>query len=199
MFTSIWLNMLNREAASPGNTPDRIIESLGIEEGDAVADIGSGGGYFTLRFAEKVGKTGRVYAVDTRRDYLDFVRRRAEREGLENIVFSPVTGDGPDLPESALDLVFARNVFHHLPEPAAFFRNVGGFLKPGGKVAIIEHAPAGGFSFVGMFKHYTPVGEIIRDMDAAGYRLAGSYDFLPGQSFSLFVRAGDNVEHGRVK
>jgi len=196
MFTSIFLKMLNREAASPANAPDEIIESLRIKEGDVIADIGSGGGYFTLRFAIEVGKTGRVYAVDTKAEYLDFVGRMAEREGLDNVVPSLAEGDEMNLPEGALDLVFARNVFHHLPDPAVFFRKAGRFLKPRGRIAIIEHAPAGGFSFVGMFRHYTPVEEILRHMEAAGYRLVESYDFLPGQSFNLFARAGEGEPPG---
>jgi ubiquinone/menaquinone biosynthesis C-methylase UbiE len=184
MFTSLFLRMLNKEASSPRNRPGVIIESLQVRKGYEIADIGSGGGYFTLEFARRTGKGGRVYAVDTQPKYLAFISRQAEQAGLKNIAFVPVTGDEINLPEAGLDLVFVRNAFHHLPEPAEYFRNLKGFLKPDGKVAIIEHKPKAGFSFIAMFKHYTCVETIMQTM--AGYFLAQSFTFLPGQTFNLF-------------
>ena len=57
--------MFNRKASDPKNKPDEILEALELQQGQRVADIGAGGGYFSLRFAEAVGKDGRVFAVDT--------------------------------------------------------------------------------------------------------------------------------------
>ncbi|MBW1959370.1 MAG: class I SAM-dependent methyltransferase [Deltaproteobacteria bacterium] len=185
MFTSFFLKMLNREAASPKHKSERIIESLNIQEGYTIADIGAGGGYFTLKFAKKVGETGKVYAVDTQAKYLDYIRHEAEREGVDNIIFVLTTEDGMDLPESDIDLIFARNVFHHLSEPGKYFRNLKRFLKPSGKVAIIDHKPKGGFSFVSLFRHHTPEEVILQEMENAGYYLVESFDFLSEQTFSL--------------
>src|SRR5574341_351745 len=81
MFTSLFLKILNKEASSAKSKPEKIIASLDIREGYVIADIGSGGGYFTLVFARKTGKTGRVYAVDVKPKYLDFIRRAAARAG----------------------------------------------------------------------------------------------------------------------
>ncbi len=92
-----------------------------------------------------------------------------------------------NLPEAGLDLVFARNVFHHLHESARYFRNLRRFLKPTGKVAILGHKPKGGFSFVGMFKHYTSSEVILQEMEKAGYFLNESLGFLPQQTFNLFA------------
>ena len=187
MFTSLFLNSLNKEASSARSKPDEIIASLGIGEGDVIADIGSGGGYFTIAFAAKVGKAGRVYAVDVKPKYLEFIRRRAAREGLDTVSFVLGTS-GLDLPEAGLDLVFARNVFHHLPDPSGYFRTMIRYLKPGAKVAIIDHKPKRGFSFVALFKHHTPGETVVREMERAGYSLVKSLDFLPDQTFNLFRR-----------
>jgi ubiquinone/menaquinone biosynthesis C-methylase UbiE len=186
MFASLFLKMLNREASSPKSRPEEIIESLKIQEGYEIADIGSGGGYFTLEFARKVGKRGKVYAVDTQAKNLDFIRRQFEQKGLDNIILIWVTGNEIHLPEAGLDLVFVRNAFHHLPEPTNYFSNLKKFLKPNGKVAVIEHRPKSGFSFVAMFKHYTPVTVILREMEDAGFLLVQSFDFLSEQTFNLF-------------
>ena len=186
MLTSLFLQWLNKEASSARSKPGEILGSLQIQEGYAIADIGSGGGYFTLEFARMVGRTGRVYAVDNQSRNLDFIMYRSERQGLDNIVFVLATGDEVNLPEAGLDLIFARNVFHHLPAPAKYFQSLKRFLKPSGKVAIIEHRPKGGLGFVAMFKHSTPVEIILREMEGAGYFLAQSFAFLPEQTFNLF-------------
>lgn len=187
MFTSLMLNILNAEASSAKSKPAEIIASLNIRDGDIIADIGSGGGYFTFALAEKAGKTGRVYAVDVKSKYLDFIRRRVAREGLDNI--STVLGEGGemDLPLAGLNLLFVRNVFHHLPAPADYFGNIKKYLKPGGRVAIIDHKPKRGFNFIALFKHFTPGESVIQEMAKAGYSLLRSFDFLPDQTFTLFI------------
>ena len=186
MFTSLFLKMLNREASSARSKHEEILERLHIQEGQAIADIGSGGGYFTLAFAQKSGKTGRVYAVDIKQKYLDFIRRRSEQAGLDNIIFV-LAGEGEmNLPEAGLDLVFARNVFHHLPAPANYFANLKKYLKRFGKAAIIEHKKKG-LGFVALFGHHTSQEAIVREMDEAGYFPAASFDILPDQTFTVFA------------
>ncbi len=196
MLTDLFLKMLNREAASPRRRAMQILDSLRIIEGQTIADIGSGGGYFTLEFARRVGKSGRVFAVDDRRKYLDFIRRQSERAGLENIEFILAQRDRVGLPASSVDLIFARNVFHHLPAPAGYFGNLGAALKPGGRVAIIDHTPERGLSFVSMFRHFSPVEKIRGAMETAGYVLSESFDFLPKQSFMVFSQSGN--EKGKI-
>lgn len=186
MFTWFSLRLLNWEASAPENSPKRVIKSLALQEGQTVADIGAGGGYFTLEFARQVGKTGKVYAVDIKVRYLNFIKRQSKKRGLDNIISILARGDEMGLPEACLDLAFVRNVFHHLHKSAKYFQNLKRFLKPSGKVVIIEQKPKGRFSFVGMFKHYTSFEVILREMEKAGYLLDGSFDFLPQQTFTLF-------------
>jgi arsenite methyltransferase len=186
MFTYLFLKSLNRKAASAKNKPEEILHLLDIREGDAVADVGSGGGFFTLALAGRTGKSGKVYAIDTEPKYLDFVRRRSEKKGLNNIVLMQVKEIERKLPEAGLDLVFARNVFHHLRDPAAYFQNFRRFLRLSGKIVIIDHRPKKGFGFVSLFKHHTPAQTIIQEMDKAGCRLLSSADFLPNQTFNVF-------------
>ncbi|HUJ18927.1 MAG TPA: methyltransferase domain-containing protein [Nitrospirota bacterium] len=179
--------MLNREASSARSRPEGILEELHIREGLAIADIGSGGGYFTLAFARRTGKTGRIYAVDVKKKYLDFIRRRSERAGFENIIFVLAGETALDLPKAGLDLVFARNVFHHLHEPANYFADLYQHLKPGGRVAIIEHKKKG-FGFVSLFGHHTSRDAIVSAMEKAGYSEVRSFDFLQDQTFTLFAK-----------
>ena len=90
-----------------------------------------------------------------------------------------------DLPVAGVDLVFVRNVFHHLPEPANYFANLKKYVKKDGKVAIIEHKKKG-YGFVALFGHHTSQEVIVRTMEKAGYFTEGIFAFLPDHTFTLF-------------
>jgi arsenite methyltransferase len=62
-----------------------VLGALGIEEGQSVADIGAGGGYFTYRIARAVGPEGRVYDVEPDGDMRTRIRDHAARQGHTNI------------------------------------------------------------------------------------------------------------------
>jgi ubiquinone/menaquinone biosynthesis C-methylase UbiE len=89
------------------------------------------------------------------------------------------------LPEP-VDLIFTCNTYHHIEDRPAYFARAARYLKNGGRVAVVEFAGKGWFQK--LFGHYT-TPELIRDeMTAAGYRLVGSHDFLPRQSFQVFAK-----------
>jgi len=179
--------MFNKRASDPKNKPDRILDALGLKKGQEIADIGSGGGYFSLRFAKLVGKEGRVYAVDTNSEFLEFVRKEAEERSLDNIKPTLVGRNGLVLSKRSLDWIFLRNVYHHLPNRVEYFRNLRGLLKPGGRIAIIEYKRRGFFSFHRIFGHYVPQEIIAKEIEEAGYRVERKFDFLPEQSFTIFI------------
>ena len=178
--------MFNKEASDPRNKPNQIIETIGLKSGQVIADIGSGGGYFTLRFAEIVGEEGKVYAVDTDEKLLEFVNSNAKQKGLNNIV-TVLVKDKLELPKESLDLVFMRNVTHHIPNRVSYFKELKRFLKPYGKVVIIEYKKGKPFTFRGMFGHYVAKEVIIREMEEAGYVLEKEFDFLPEQHFTIYL------------
>jgi len=182
---NIQAEMFNRRAADPKNKPDQILDALRVQQGQIVADIGAGGGYFSLRFAEQVGGEGEVLAVDTNTEFLEFIRRSAAAKGLENVEPVHVSGGDVTLPKQ-VDLVFMRNVCHHIPDRPAYFRKLKNFLKPRGRVAIAEYRRASRLSFRGMFGHYVPKETLIAEMREAGYELREDLGFLPQQSFTIF-------------
>ena len=166
--------------------PDEVVAALALRAGDRVADLGSGGGYFTFRFSKAVGPTGKVYAVDVDSEMLDYVAGRAKEDGSRNIETVAARYDDPLLPESGVDLIFTSNVYHHIANRVKYFADAARYLRPGGRIAIVDfdgrHWSAG---FVG---HYTPVEVIKKEMEEAGYRLEQEFDFLDRQSFLVFSR-----------
>jgi arsenite methyltransferase len=178
--------MFNRKASDPKNKPDEVMKALGLHQRQKVVDVGSGGGYFTLRFAEIVGAEGRVFAVDTNPKFLEFIQDSAKEKGLTNVETVLTEEDKPILPEKSVDLVFMRNVCHHLSNRVEYFRRLKNTLKTSGRVAIIEYRRGGKLSFHKLFGHHVAKEKIIDEMKQAGYKLEKEENFLPEQSFTLF-------------
>jgi len=174
--------------------PERVIEALVLAPGVVVADLGSGTGYFTLRFARAVGSSGRVFAIDTDTSLLAEIARSAAAEGLANVV-TVEAGDQLELPVP-VDVVFLSNVYHHLTDQQRYFADARTLLAPGGRVAIVESRPEG--LFARFFGHSTDPALIARVMNAAGYRLDASHDFVDGKSFQVFSPS-DSSEAGPAK
>jgi arsenite methyltransferase len=165
--------------------PQKVIAALNIRPGDRVADLGSGGGYFTFRLAEAVGPGGRVYAVDIDRDMVDLIAKRIKQETLSNIEPVLAKSDDPLLPKTGVDLIFTSNTYHHIDKRIAYFANLRKYLRPGGRIAIIDFDRRSWF--VGLFRHYTPTEFIKPEMEQAGYSLQQELGFLDRQSFLIFT------------
>ncbi len=180
--------MFNRKASSWGSKPEEILEALALKPRQHVADVGVGGGYFSLRFAEAVGGGGLVYAVDTNQGFLDILMESSRRRGLRNIRAVPAGRIRSLIPEGSLDYVFLRSVYHHLRDRVRYMRDISAYLKPGGRVAIIEYCGGGGFSFHKLFGHYVPEERIVEEMVEAGYEVGERFVFLSKQSFMFFSR-----------
>ncbi|UCE84613.1 MAG: class I SAM-dependent methyltransferase [Deltaproteobacteria bacterium] len=166
--------------------PDRVVESLAIEPGDRIADLGAGGGYFTFRLADATGPTGTVYAADVDEGMIGFLRDKAKQDGYANV--EAILGEyhDPLLPEDGVDLIFSSNTYHHLEDRTAYFRNARKYLRPGGRVAIVEFNGEG-WSLLG--RHATPPEQIRSELEAAGFQLAQDHDYLAKQSFQVFTIA----------
>jgi ubiquinone/menaquinone biosynthesis C-methylase UbiE len=185
MFDNFRFNMLNRRAASTESKAAEIIKNLNIKKGDIIADIGSGGGYFTLEFSKEVGVEGKVYAIDTNKKSLDYIARESGKRSRENIKVLLANESGFILPVQSVDILFLRNVFHHLPEPTNYFENIKKFLKSNGKISLIDYDKKG-FSFIGISGHYVPEKVLIDKLEKAGFYVSEKFDFLPEQSFIIF-------------
>jgi len=161
--------------------PDRVVRELAIEPGQRLADLGAGGGYFAFRLADAVGPEGFVYAVDVDESMIEHLTQQAAERGYGNLEPLLAGFDDPGLPDGQIDLVFTANTYHHLEDRAAYFRNVRTDLAPGGRVAIMDYNRPGW-----MRSHYSEKGDILSEMQDAGYTLVADHDFIDRQSFLVF-------------
>jgi ubiquinone/menaquinone biosynthesis C-methylase UbiE len=162
--------------------PARVIDTLALPPGAAVADVGAGTGYFSVRLAKAI-PAGTVYAVDVEPSMLGHIRKRALAEGLKNVVTVQASGTSPSLTKP-VDIVLVVDTYHHLPARPTYFRELQKSLAAGGRVAIIDFrkdspdGPPPEFRF--------EADQIIAEMKQAGYRLDAKHDFLPRQHFLVF-------------
>ena len=147
--------------------PQRVIDGLQIRTGAAVADLGAGGGYFTFRLADVVGPAGKVYAVDVDSEMTELIKSQAQKDAKSNIETILAKSDDPMLPVAGVDLVFTSNTYHHIDSRVAYFTNLRKYLRPGGKVAVIDFDRRAWIE--GLLRHYTPSEFIKREMEQAGY------------------------------
>ena len=179
--------MFNRKAARGKSMADSVVLSLKLTSGMVLVDIGSGGGFFTFLFSKEIGETGKIYTVDSNAENLEYIEQQTHKKGMKNIIPVLVAEDkSPAIPET-VDLVFLRNVYHHLNNRSKYFSRIKTILKPAGKVAIIEYIDKGSrFSFHRRFGHYVLPEVIDDEMTQAGFKVDEQFTFLPEQSFTLF-------------
>ena len=155
-----WSSGPDRDAADESG---QLIRGLGIEPGMAVADIGAGSGYHTLRLSPAVGKTGVVYAEDIVESYISGLKREAARRGLTNIRIVVGKADDPGLPPAAIDRAVLVHMYHEIESPYALLWRLAGSLKPGARVGVIDlDRPTQ--------RHGTPPALLKCEFEAVGYR-----------------------------
>lgn len=184
-----YIESLERPERDQHQKPAQVVDALALKSGMSVADLGAGSGYFTRRFVEAVTETGKVYVIDVEPDML-----HAAKESLVHLhvpftaEFILARPDDPKLPLESVDLIFVCNTYHHLEHRAAYFANVKGALKGGGRVAIIDFYHDERSGEIGFpRRHLVPRETVIDEMTKAGYRLLREHSFLPRQYFLEFV------------
>jgi SAM-dependent methyltransferase len=159
---------------------NRVMDILGITSGKAVADVGAGSGWFTVRAARRVSERGLVYAVDINPEAIRYVDARAKKERLHNIKTILGKVDDPLLPASAVDAVLLLKTYHEVAEPVALLRNLRAALRPGAKVGIIDRNGNGE-------DHGVDRAVVLREAAEAGYKLVEQYDFVKGDKMDYFL------------
>lgn len=167
--------------------PGRIMDALGIADGSVVADLGAGGGWFTIRLARRVGPNGLVYAEDVQRAMIESIDRRVQREGLRNVRMVLGRDDDPRLAAETLDAALMVDAYHEVQDRVTFLRNVRKALRPRGRLGIVDFRKDGLGPGPPLDDRIEPTA-VIADAEAAGFRLLERDDALPFQYLLVFGR-----------
>jgi ubiquinone/menaquinone biosynthesis C-methylase UbiE len=168
--------------------PEKVLNVLGINKGEIIADVGAGTGFYTFRIADRVGIEGKVYAVEIEDELLDYIRTKMDKNKITNIIPIKSSDSGPNLPHLAnCDKIIISNSYYYFKDPVMFMKNTLKALKPGGVVAIIDLDEAKVYK--GSNKQRKKISlpsEVIEDMKSAGLELFESHDFLASRFFLVF-------------
>ena len=123
---------------------EKIVGQLGIEPNESIADFGAGHGFFSIAFAEKVGPSGQVFAIDVLQSALEAIKSQAKLLGFFNIKI--IRGNlekigGSMLPNESCGLVFIANALFQMPDKSTLLNETKRVLKPNGRLAVIEWKP----------------------------------------------------------
>jgi len=117
---------------------EQVMDLLGITPGKTVADVGAGGGWFSVRAARRVGPKGQVYAVDINPEYVEHIALRAKQERLSNLHAKLGSEDDPGLASASLDAVLLLKTYHELSQPFALLASLRKVMRPSARLGIID-------------------------------------------------------------
>lgn len=146
------LSIATAVARAQGGLPPRdewqrapaILVAMHIDVGQRVADVAAGTGYLTKVLATKVGKTGRVYAVEIGDDELRALHALAARDSFANVEVIAGTPTDPKLPGS-LDGAVILNSYHEITQHQAMLAAIKAALRPGALLVIVDNAALAGW------------------------------------------------------
>jgi ubiquinone/menaquinone biosynthesis C-methylase UbiE len=184
-----WLERPEREREE---RTDLLVNALKLKPTDAVADIGAGSGYFTMRMAPMVPE-GVVYATDIQQEMLDIVVERALEEEAWNVM--PVLGeiDHCGLEPGSIDVALFVDAYHEFSHPREMMESLLDALKPGGRVILVEYRLEDP-SVPIKERHKMSEAQAKLEMAAVGDAARGGFEFvenisvLPQQHLMVFRR-----------
>jgi len=133
-----WVRYIDNPLRRLVQSPSRVMGQAGVREGMRVLEVGPGSGLFTLEASQRAGGWGRLYCLDIQPQLIARLKRRVERDGLENVAL--MVGDAAALPfaDDSLDHAFLVTVFGEIPDKDETLRELYRVLRPGGILSISE-------------------------------------------------------------
>lgn len=179
-----WLTRSSREREEH---PSVALDEIGIANGSTVADIGAGVGFYTMKLAQRVGPTGRVYAEDIQPGMIDILKQNLAKAGLRNVIPIVGTESDPKLPVASIDIELLVDVYHEFSKPREMLRKLRDSLKPNGKLVLLEYR-AEDPNVPIRPEHKMTVDQVKAELEPEGFRLERRSEKLPRQHILIFAK-----------
>ncbi|MEM6279136.1 MAG: class I SAM-dependent methyltransferase [Verrucomicrobiota bacterium] len=176
-----WLERRDREGEE---RPSLVMDQLGLEQDDVVADIGAGSGYFSFLIAPLVPE-GKVVAVDIQEEMLEFIEAKKKLKKVRNIETHLGTIEDTRLPEKSVDVAIMVDAYHEFSHPREMAQSIVEGLKPGGRIVFLEYRGEDPTVPIKPL-HKMTVKQVTREMEAVGMEFVEVRDFLPIQHFLVY-------------
>ncbi len=184
-----YTELLERPNREDVQRSPEIMKALAFKAGERVADIGAGTGYFTFQVADAVGPGGRVLALDIAPEMLEYLDLRTKARKATNVALRRVASDDPQLEAGSVDTILMVDAIHYVKDRVAYAIKLRPALAPGGRVVIIDYRPKpmSERPWGPPPEQQFPKEQLDREMTAAGFDVAKTFDFLPEQFFVIYV------------
>ncbi|ERJ12878.1 class I SAM-dependent methyltransferase [Haloplasma contractile] len=164
-----------------------VLERIEIKPGQTVMDLGAGAGIYTLAIADAIGKDGHVYSVDTRKEILAYIESQATDKGFNNITYIEAESPIYDINQSSLDIIFTRNVLHHLPAAIDYITRLNDYLKDEGLLVLIDHSKGANIPGHSDDDFYTV--DLVKELGInAGYSFYKTFDVKKNKLFVILKK-----------
>jgi ubiquinone/menaquinone biosynthesis C-methylase UbiE len=177
---------LEREDRAETEKPEIVLKAMNLKDGDVVADLGAGTGFYTRRLARAVAPSGKVWANDIQPEMLDHLKEQAAKEGIANIVTVLGTETDPKLPPGTFDWILLVDVYHEFQQPEPMLAKIREALKPDGRVALVEYRAEGSTAAPIHQLHKMSVEQVLAEWVPAGFVHVETIDELPMQHLFVF-------------
>jgi ubiquinone/menaquinone biosynthesis C-methylase UbiE len=176
-----WLDRKSREIEE---RPDLVINALGLNSSDVVADFGAGSGYFTEKIAPLCSL---VYAVDIQREMIDINLRKMKSKGITNVNFILGAEKITNLPKESIDYLIMVDVYHELEFPYEIMQDIYRAMKQNGNIVLVEYRKEDPKVMIKPL-HKMSINQIRKEMKNSGFELNRSFKALPRQHMLFFIK-----------
>lgn len=165
-----WTERFEGESREIYANRQKIVDALGLDDRERVADVGAGTGFFSELLAEKVGPNGLVWALEISPVFIKHMKERFKKAGIGNIEVSESTDKGTGLAEDSIDLAFICDVYHHFEYPIEMLRSLRHSLSAGGELVIVDFERIEGKTPQWLLDHVRAGKEVFRaEIERAGF------------------------------
>ena len=184
---SRWVESFSGESREVFVAREEVAMAIGLEPGQAVADIGAGTGIYVRLFARDVGPNGKVYAVDIAEDFLEYIDGWAAEENLSQVETILGEDRSPNLPPNSVDVIFSSDTYHHFEYPQSMLEEMHAALRDGGEMIVVDYERTPERA-----DHVRAEKEtVIREVEEAGFRFVEEVEIL-GFRENYFLRFAKN-------
>ena len=167
---------------------EAILSAVGIDVGDAVADLGCGTGLYLEPFANAVGEDGKLYAVDISPKFVFHVRERARAAGLDQVEMVLSNERSAEIPASSVDTLFLCDVYHHFEYHQDMLRSIKTAIRPGGQFVVIDFERIPGVTREWLLGHVRAGKDVVRgEIEEAGFEFVEEVQ-IEGFEENYFLR-----------
>lgn len=194
------------------NNPDRErwettrenLERFQLKEGMKIADVGSGPGYYSFKFSDIVGDSGKVYAIETNPRHLDFLNNYIADNDIKNVEVVKSSFEGIGLTSDVrVDVVYVCSLFHNVyaaftdGEREEFITSIRTALGEKGQLIVVDNDLVTGQELP-YHGPYISKDLIISQLYYYGFKLKDSFQFTP-QRYALIFDMVDIPEKAPEK